>query len=116
MQDQLAPDQDPEDKPLDFSQDDEDSPAQHPDARSKQEAADAMREMISYIARNLASDKDAVSVSMKLNRNHVTLALSASDEDKGRIIGRNGRIAESIRALLRVAAIKADLRARLEIV
>ena len=44
------------------------------------------------------------------------LRLEVATEDKGKVIGREGRVAQSVRVLIRVAAVKAGLRASLEIV
>ena len=76
---------------------------------------DAMREMIEYIARALASNPDNVSVIDEGDGDHIFLRLSVDDEDKGKVIGRNGRVAQSMRSLLRVAAVKTDTRVSLEI-
>ncbi len=76
---------------------------------------DAMREMIDYIARALASNPDNVSVTDEGDGDHIFLRLSVDDEDKGKVIGRNGRVAQSMRSLLRVAAVKTDTRVSLEI-
>ena len=76
---------------------------------------DAMREMIEYIARALASNPDNVSVTDEADGDHIFLRLSVDDEDKGKVIGRNGRVAQSMRSLLRVAAVKTDTRVSLEI-
>ena len=76
---------------------------------------DAMREMIEYIARALASNPDNVSVTDEGDADHIFLRLSVDDEDKGKVIGRNGRVAQSMRSLLRVAAVKTDTRVSLEI-
>ena len=46
----------------------------------------------------------------------VLLQLDVSPDDKGKVIGRQGRVAESIRTLIRVAAVKEGVRANLEIV
>ena len=46
----------------------------------------------------------------------VVLKLEVAEEDKGKIIGRQGRVAQAMRVLLRVAAVKNDTRAVLEIV
>ena len=46
----------------------------------------------------------------------VLLQLEVSPDDKGKLIGRQGRVAESIRTLIRVAAVKEGVRANLEIV
>ena len=76
---------------------------------------DAMREMIEYIARALASNPDNVSVTDEGDGDHIFLRLSVDDEEKGKAIGRNGRVAQSMRSLLRVAAVKTDTRVSLEI-
>jgi len=76
---------------------------------------DSMREMIEYIARALASNPDAVSVNEEDSGDRIFLHLSVDDQDKGKVIGRDGRVAQSMRSLLRVAAVKADVRVSLEI-
>ena len=76
---------------------------------------DSMREMIEYIARALASNPDAVSVTEEDDGERIFLHLSVDDQDKGKVIGRDGRVAQSMRSLLRVAAVKADTRVSLEI-
>ncbi|MCX8278081.1 MAG: KH domain-containing protein [Dehalococcoidia bacterium] len=76
---------------------------------------DSMREMIEYIARALASNPEAVSVTEEEEGERIFLHLSVDDQDKGKVIGRDGRVAQSMRSLLRVAAVKADTRVSLEI-
>jgi predicted RNA-binding protein YlqC (UPF0109 family) len=76
---------------------------------------DSMREMIEYIARALASNPEAVAVSEEDDGDRIFLHLSVDDQDKGKVIGRDGRVAQSMRSLLRVAAVKADVRVSLEI-
>ena len=75
----------------------------------------SMRQMIEYIARALASNPDAVSVTEEDDGDRIYLRLSVDDQDKGKVIGRDGRVAQSMRSLLRVAAVKADTRVSLEI-
>ena len=74
-----------------------------------------MREMVEYVARALVADPDAVEVVEEERGNRTILHLRVADGDKGKVIGRNGRVAESLRALLRVAAVKANTRVLLEI-
>ncbi|MBP38744.1 MAG: RNA-binding protein [Chloroflexi bacterium] len=74
-----------------------------------------MREMIEYIARSLTSNPDTVSVTEEYDGERILLHLSVDDQDKGKVIGRDGRVAQSMRALLRVAAVKSDTRVSLEI-
>jgi predicted RNA-binding protein YlqC (UPF0109 family) len=75
-----------------------------------------MKELIEYIARSLASDPDAVQVTETIEDGRVVLRLEVASEDKGKVIGRQGRVAQAMRAILRVAAVKDGTHAVLEIV
>ncbi len=75
-----------------------------------------MKELIEYIARSLACDPDAVKVTEEEENGRVILRLEVADEDKGKVIGRQGRVAQAMRVMLRVAAVKNDSHAILEIV
>ena len=93
----------------------DDAPESDESYGDEMSAIDSMREMIEYIARALASNPDAVSVTQEDGGDRIYLRLSVDDQDKGKVIGRDGRVAQSMRSLLRVAAIKADTRVSLEI-
>jgi predicted RNA-binding protein YlqC (UPF0109 family) len=75
-----------------------------------------MKELIEYIAKALASNPDAVKVTESVEDGQIVLRLEVAPEDKGKVIGRQGRVAQAMRVLLRVAAVKDDTRAILEIV
>jgi hypothetical protein len=75
-----------------------------------------MKELIEYIARSLASDPEAVRVTEAVEQGQVILRLEVAPEDKGKVIGRQGRVAQAMRVLLRVAAVKDGTRPMLEIV
>ena len=75
----------------------------------------ALREMVEYVARALTSNPDAVNVSEETDSNRTVFHLSVDEKDKGKVIGRDGRVAQSIRSLLRVAATKQGTRITLEI-
>lgn len=76
-----------------------------------------MKELIEYIAKSIASYPDDVKVTEEEEEDgRVILRLEVAPDDKGKIIGRQGRVAQSIRVLLRVAAVKQGTRANLEIV
>ena len=75
-----------------------------------------MRELIEYIAKSLVHEPDAVKVTETEQDGNLIIQLEVADEDKGRIIGKQGRVAQAMRVLLRVAAIKHGTRAMLEIV
>ena len=84
-----------------------------PDIR---EGLRSMKELIEYIARGLASQPDDVKVTEEVEEDRVVFKLEVAAEDKGKIIGRQGRVAQAMRVLLRVAAVKNGTRAVLEIV
>jgi predicted RNA-binding protein YlqC (UPF0109 family) len=75
-----------------------------------------MKELVEYIAKSIVNEPDAVKVEEETNEEGITLKLSVADDDKGRIIGKQGQIAQAMRTLLRVKAAKAQTRVRLEIV
>jgi predicted RNA-binding protein YlqC (UPF0109 family) len=74
-----------------------------------------MKELIEYIARSLASNPDAVLVTESMENGRVVFHLQVAPEDKGKVIGRQGRVAQAMRVLLRVAAVKDGSHAVLEI-
>ena len=75
-----------------------------------------MRALIEYIAKSIVNDPDKVVVTEETNEQGITLKLQVADEDKGRVIGKQGRIAEAMRTLIRVKAAKNGTRATLEII
>ena len=74
-----------------------------------------MKEFLEYVARSLVDDPDAVVVEMIEGDDEVTLNLKVGEGDMGRIIGRDGRIANAIRSLLRVMATRDGRHVELEI-
>lgn len=74
-----------------------------------------MKPLIEFIAKSLVEHPDEVEVREIQNGNRVRLELNVAKEDMGRVIGKNGRVANSIRALLRVAAEREDKQATLDV-
>jgi len=74
-----------------------------------------MKDLVEYISKSIVNDPDAVTVEEETNEDGITLKLRVADDDKGRIIGKQGQIAQAMRTLLRVKAAKAATRVRLEI-
>lgn len=74
-----------------------------------------MKELIEYIARAIVDNPDAVVVREERDDNAIIVRLSVAPEDMGKVIGRQGRIAQAMRTLLRVASIRHGTRAILEI-
>ena len=76
-----------------------------------------MKELVEFIAKEIASYPDEVKVTEEEEEyGRIILRLEVAPDDKGKVIGRQGRVAESIRVLLRVAAVKQGARATLDIV
>lgn len=74
-----------------------------------------MKELIEFIAKSIASQPDLVVVTEEEEEDQIRLILEVADEDKGKVIGREGRVAQSMRNLLRVVAVKQGFRVTLEI-
>ncbi len=74
-----------------------------------------MKELIEYVARSLVDDPSAVVVDEFRQADRVVLRLRVAPADMGRVIGRQGRIAQAMRSLLRVAATQSQVYATLEI-
>tara|TARA_Y100000817_G_scaffold310177_1_gene300383 strand:+ start:33 stop:326 length:294 start_codon:yes stop_codon:yes gene_type:complete len=79
----------------------------------------SLAEMVEYIARALVSSPDEVNVNNEIlvendQEKHI-IHLIVDENDKGKIIGKDGRVAQAIRSLLRVAAVKLNTRINLDI-
>jgi len=75
-----------------------------------------MKELVEFIAKSIVNAPDDVVVTEETGEEGITLKLQVADDDKGRVIGKQGRIAQAIRTLIRVKAAKAGTRATLEII
>ena len=75
-----------------------------------------MKELVEYIAKSIVSAPNDVKVTEETEENRIVIKLEVAADDKGRVIGKQGRVAEAMRTLLRVAATKEGIRVRLEIV
>ena len=74
-----------------------------------------MKPLVEYIARNLVDDPDAVNVVQREAGRTTILKLSVAPDDKGKVIGKDGRVAKAIRVLLQVTATRQRRRAILQI-
>jgi predicted RNA-binding protein YlqC (UPF0109 family) len=75
-----------------------------------------MKEFLEYVAKSLVDKPDAVQVEVEEEADDVSLVLTVDQEDMGRVIGRDGRIANAIRSLLRVMGARDGRHVELEIV
>ena len=80
------------------------------------EVSAGMKELLTYIARNLVDNPDAVSVTEYPGESETVLELRVAPEDMGKVIGRQGRIAKEIRTLMRSVAQRKGTRVSVEIV
>lgn len=76
-----------------------------------------MQELLLAVARGLVEDKDAVTVTVDAPREDGTVVyhLSVAENDMGRVIGKQGRIAKAIRVVVRAAAVRQGEKAMVEI-
>ena len=75
-----------------------------------------LRELLEYLAQNLVTKPDAVHVTENENDDSAVLELRVDKEDLGRVIGKQGRTAKSLRTILNAAASRANRKVVLEIV
>ena len=75
-----------------------------------------MKDLIEYIAKSLVEHPDEVQVRESGGGSRVRIELSVSKDDMGRVIGKGGKVANSIRTLLRVAAEREGKQATLDVV
>ncbi|MDQ2941027.1 MAG: KH domain-containing protein [Chloroflexota bacterium] len=74
-----------------------------------------MKEFLEYVARSLVEKPDEVTVEVEEEGDEVTLTLVVDEHDMGRVIGRDGRIANAMRSLLRVMGARDGRHVELEI-
>ena len=76
-----------------------------------------MQELLVAVARGLVENKDAVAVTVDDPREDGTIVyhLHVAEDDMGRVIGKQGRIAKAIRIVMRAAAVRQDEKAIVEI-
>ncbi|MGH3043281.1 MAG: KH domain-containing protein [Gaiellaceae bacterium] len=75
-----------------------------------------MEELLAYLARNLVDRPDEVRVERTERDGAIVLRLHVAEEDIGKVIGRQGRIARALRTLVRASGGRRQERALLEIV
>ena len=74
-----------------------------------------MKELIEFIAKSLVDHPEEVQVKQSGGGSRVRIELSVTKDDMGRVIGKSGKVANSIRTLLRVAAEREGKQATLDV-
>ena len=77
--------------------------------------AESLRGLITYLVENLVDDPAAVEIDVEQHGTVVQLTVHVPEEDLGKVIGRGGRIAKSMRTALMVAATRHHVRVSLDI-
>ena len=77
---------------------------------------DGMAALVEYIARNLVDDPEGVKVTVKQGEDAVVIELTVAKDDMGKVIGKQGRIAKSIRTVVRAASVKSEKKYNVEII
>ncbi len=75
-----------------------------------------MKELLEFIAKSMVSEPDAVSVEENVQENSVVLTLHVAEGDMGKVIGKQGRIAKSIRTVVKAAASHENKKVTVDIV
>lgn len=74
-----------------------------------------MNDLTLFIVKRLADKPDAVSIEEERDGDITVLNLIVDETDKGKVIGKQGKVIKAIRSLVSVAAVKAGVRAEVEI-
>ncbi len=74
-----------------------------------------MKDLVEYVIKAIVADPDAVKITEENSDDGLLIKLEVAPDDKGRVIGRQGRVAQALRTLLRVKAAREETRVRLEI-
>ena len=77
---------------------------------------DRIKELVEYIAKALVADPSQVKVKMVEKDRVVVIELNVGEDDMGRVIGKQGRIAKAIRAVVKSATTNEKKRYLVEIV
>lgn len=75
-----------------------------------------MKELLEVIAKNLVDNPDKVSIKEEVTSENVILELTVAEEDMGKVIGKQGKIAKAIRTVVKAAAIHENKRVIVKII
>src|SRR4030066_758201 len=74
------------------------------------------QQFVEFVVKSLVGNPDAVKVDRRIDEKGVLLELTVAEDDLGRIIGKRGATAQSLRTLLRALGTKNDARYNLKII
>ena len=74
-----------------------------------------MKELVMYIVKALVDNPDEVTVEETMQKDEIILKLKVSQDDVGKVIGKQGRIAKAIRTIMRAGAVRYNQKVMVEI-
>lgn len=101
-----------------FVTDDEfedDAPLADPSLVQTPDAAARLQDLVTFLAHHLVDNAEQVTVETRQQGSNVFVTLRAPEEELGKLIGRQGRIARAVRTALMISAARYNVRASLEI-
>lgn len=75
-----------------------------------------MGELVAVIAKTLVNNPDEVFVSETLGQDSIVIELKVAEEDMGKVIGKQGKIAKAIRSVVKAASVKENHKYIVEII
>ena len=74
-----------------------------------------MEELVEYIVKCLVDNPDAVEIKAERDGSEINIVVNVAEDDIGKVIGKNGRIAQSIRAIVKSVSAKEKIRYNVKI-
>mgnify|MGYP004706883813 FL=1 len=75
-----------------------------------------MKEILEIMIKNLVEDKDSVSINEVAQDSEVKFEVRVNEKDMGRVIGKKGKIAQSIRTVMKAIAAKENKKVNIEFI
>ena len=75
-----------------------------------------MKEILKVIIENLVEDKDSISIEETTENGEIRFEVKVSDKDMGKVIGKKGKIAQSIRTVMKAVAGKENKKINIEFI
>ena len=75
-----------------------------------------MKEILQTIIENLVDDKQAISIKEIEEEKHITFEVKVSETDMGKVIGKQGKIAQSIRSIMKATGAREHKRVSVEFI
>jgi predicted RNA-binding protein YlqC (UPF0109 family) len=73
------------------------------------------RSLLEFLVRRLVADQDAVSVIEQAAEGAVVLRVHVAEDERGKVIGRNGRVVRALRSIIRASGVRSQERILVEI-